>query len=413
MPDSWSDGDGDDADDPDLPLDDDAAAGRPMHPDDRLWRHPSELAWIAPSSAAASLPAPTEPGPRPARVWSLALTSGLTGAALALGMVALIGGLATGGEDGTAVDRFAPTGTAATTPTGLAAVAEAILPSVVRVEAADGTGGTGVVLLDDGHVLTSAHVVAGADEVRLIVADGTSVPAQVIGVDDVTELAVVAPLEGHEGDAAWVPATIGDDDGVDVGEAVVAVGAPYGVRGAPSLSVGVVAAVGRRVGSTRGIALRDMIETDAPVADGAAGGALCDRTGAVVGLTAMADGSGSGYATPIEAAWAVAEALIEEGVVHHVWLGIEGSDLASPSGATVAGLTSAVGVRVERVVAGSPAEAGGLLAGDQLVAVDDHAVASMDDLVVALRAYEPGDEVEVHVERDGDEVVALVTLAER
>ena len=238
-------------------------------------------------------------------------------------------------------------------------------------------------------------------------------PAHVVGIDDVTELAVVAPLEGHADDVVWVPAERSDGDGVAVGDAVVAVGAPYGVRAAPSISVGVVAAVGRRVGSTRGIALRDMIETDAPVAAGAAGGALCDRSGAVVGLTAMADGSGAGYATPIATAWAVAQALIDDGVVHHVWLGIEGSDLASDTESPVAGLSGGAGVAIERVMSGSPAADGGLLPGDRLVAVDDHPVTSMDDLVVALRHYEPGDVVEVHAARGDDEVVLPVTLGER
>jgi S1-C subfamily serine protease len=193
---------------------------------------------------------------------------------------------------------------------------------------------------------------------------------------------------------------------------VVAVGAPYGVRGAPSASFGAVAAVGRRIGSVRGMALRDMIETDAPVAPGAAGGALCDQTGAVVGLTAMADGSGAGFATPIDDAWAVAEALMAEGVVHRVWLGIEGSDVAATAEG-VTGLTSAGGVRIERVLEGSPAAAAGLEAGDQVVGIDDHGIGSMDDLVVALRGYEPGDAVDVRVDRAGTEVVVPVTLAER
>lgn len=414
VPGTWPDGD-DDGDEPDV--------GTPVHPDDRLWRHPSELAWTAPGAgptpppaAASALPAR---GPRPTRHWALAITSGLTGAALALGVVVLFSGAAGRGADpDAAVGRLTSAGTAATTPTGLASVAEAVLPSVVRIEVEDGTsgatGGTGVVLLDDGHVLTSARTVDGATSITLVVADGTAVPAQLVGIDHLTDIAVVAPARGHADDVTWVPASLGEPGDLDVGEAVVAVGAPLSGHRAASVSLGAVAAVGRRISTLRGEALHDMIETDVPVAPSAAGGALCDRSGAVVGLTttSSSETSGTGFATPIDAARAVAEALMHDGVVHHVWLGIEGSDAALASGA-VAGLSSGGGVLVERVLAGTPAEAAGLQAGDLVLAVDDRETASMGELVSTLRGYAPGDEVELDVRRGTEPMTIAATLGER
>lgn len=400
MPGTWPE---DDDAEPDEPV-----ARGPVHPDDRLWRHPSEVAWMAqPSAAGPAAPAAERGG----RVWALAVTSGLTGAALALGVVALVSSLGTS-ADGELDGRVAFTGTAATTPTGLAAVAEAVLPSVVRVEVDGQSGGTGVVVLDDGHVLTSAEVVDGAEDLRLVVSDGTVVPARIVGIDLLTDLAVVAPVAGHGDDVDWTAATLAEGSTPGVGEAVVAVGAARADR-APTISVGVVAAVGTRMGTARGSWLHGLIETDAPIAPGGAGGALCDRTGAVVGLSTSASGdSGAGYATPIDLAWAVAEALMADGEVHHVWLGIEGADLADDDTA-VAGIAHRRGVVVQRVVPGSPAEAAGLLPGDELVAVGDRTLTSMDDLVVALRHHRPGDEVTVAVRRDGEPVDLAVTLAER
>lgn len=412
MPGTWPEGGDDAPDDPDGEADAPAAGG-PVHPDDRLWRHPSELAWLAPAGepiADAAADTDAAAARSGGRVWTLAVTSGLTGAALALGVVALVSTLTAPSERDPA-GRLAFAGTAATTPTGLAAVAESVLPSVVRVEVAGHAGGTGVVVLDDGHVLTSATVVEGAEQVVLLVAGGERVPGRVVGVDRLTDLAVVAPAAGHDDDVVWIPAPLATDDGdLTRGDAVVAVGAADGGR-PPSLSVGVVAALGRRL-ATAGGWLHGMIETDAPVAEGAAGGPLCDRTGTVVGLSTAGDG-GAGYATPIGMARSVAEALVTDGVVHHVWLGIEGTDLAAAAVLPVEGITGARGVAVERVLPGSPAEAAGIEAGDALVSLDGASVGSMDDLVGLLRRYSPGDEVEVRVRRGTGTTELTVTLAER
>jgi putative serine protease PepD len=402
VPGSWSGGDpagDDDADEGELPP--------PVHPDDRLWRHPSEVAWSDPSAT----PAPATPNPaRPSRTWPLALTSALAGAVLALGTVALVGGVGSESADTTAdatTDATLLRDPGTFSPMGLATVAESVLPSVVHIEVDGPDGartGTGVVMFDDGHVLTNAHVVADATTVTLVNADGTALPGRVIGVDRVTDVAVVAPAEGHAADVVWTPATLGSTDGLEVGQVVVAVGAAAGEDAVPSVAFGLVAALGRRVVTAEGDPLHGMIEIDAPVAPTATGGALCDEAGAVIGLsTARADVAGAGYATPIEAAWSVAEALIADGAVHHVWLGIEGSDNSGAGG----------GVLVERVIADSPAEASGLESGDVLVDIAGRPIGTMSDLVVALRAHQPGEIVALAVERGDDLVDVDVTLAER
>ena len=154
-------------------------ARAPVHPDDRLWRHPSEVAWTdRPDVGAGPRRPTTDPD-----AWALALTSALTGAALALGIVALVGGL--GGTDDARDGRRRPTRSRARPRSdarpSLAAIAERSLPSIVRIEVRPPTGdrdGTGIVVLDDGHVLTNAHVVDGADAIELVIADGTAVPGR-------------------------------------------------------------------------------------------------------------------------------------------------------------------------------------------------------------------------------------------
>lgn len=409
MPGTWPDDDGfgdDDADD--TPL------AAPVHPDDRLWRHPSEMAWGVPPPSAAAPAVPPRP---PARTWVVAVASGLTGAALTLGLLVLFTGLtpAGPGPDRT-VDRAGaraelPSSPAAAATAGVVTVAQSVLPSIVRLDVTTTRGalatGSGVVVLDDGHILTAAHVVDEARTITIVQSDGTTVAGRLVGADPVTDLAVVAPVD--HADVDWVPAERGPASELDVGE-------PALVIGAPSVTLGVVSGLGRRVGLTDGGTLHGMVQTDAPIAAGASGGALCDREGRVVGITtaAVAGPPTGGFATPMEAAWPVAEALIEDGVARHGWLGIEGGDL-DVTRVSILGIAGSVrgGVVVDRVVAGSPAEAAGLRAGDVLTRLDGAPLASMSDLVVALRAREPGDRVTLEVERGGRTGRATVELTER
>jgi putative serine protease PepD len=414
---------GDHADD-ELPDDAAAASGgaprRPLPPDDRLWRHPSEL-----TSAPVGGPAKTEvrstPSPRPGRLWTVVVASGVSGAAVALVMAGFLGAF---GDDVTeqVVQRVPADDTPAEVATladdGFVAVAEGVSPSIVRIEGTDsgGVSGSGIVIRDDGTILTNAHVVSGGDSVTIVLADGTGLPGHVIGIDESTDVAVVAVDENHRGGTSWAPAVLGSATDLRVGEPAVAIGSPLGLAGGPSVTVGVVSGLGRRV-VAEGVVLHDMIQTDAPIAQGSSGGALCDSSGAVVGLTTAVAASetgsdGLGFAIPIDVASDIADRLMTDGTVKWVWLGIEGSDL-DPTQASMPGLAEVGGVQVDAVTEGGPAEAAGIAPGDVVVAVDDTRVATMSDLVVALRSYVPGDTVELQVRRGGDDLMMSATLAER
>jgi putative serine protease PepD len=288
----------------------------------------------------------------------------------------------------------------------------------VRIEQTDsgGASGSGIVIRDNGTILTNAHVVSGGDSVTIVLADGTGLPGHVIGIDESTDVAVVAVDENHRGAASWAPAVLGSATDLRVGEPAVAIGSPLGLAGGPSVTVGVVSGLGRRV-VAEGIVLHDMIQTDAPIAQGSSGGALCDRSGAVVGLTTAVAASetgsdGLGFAIPIDVASEIADRLMTDGTVKWVWLGIEGSDL-DPTQASMPGLAEVGGVQVDAVTEGGPAETAGVAPGDVVVAVDDTRVATMSDLVVALRSYVPGDTVELQIRRGGDDLTMSATLAER
>lgn len=354
-------------------------------------------------------------------MWAVALAAGLTGAVLSLGVVAALGGL-----DGDVTERVVERVPANDVPVTLAAagvpgVAASVGPSVVRLElaAADGMRtASGIVLRDDGTVLTNAHALDGATGVTIVRADGIGVAGRVVGADRATDVAVVVVDDPAKADVEWVPAVFGSLDRVEVGETAIAIGSPMGLDGGPSVTVGVVSGLGRRL-AVDGLVLHDLIQTDAAIDPGASGGALCDADGVVVGLmTALAaDGDDepatAGFAIPADLARAVAaELLAGDGELRRAWLGIEGADLATTE-ASVPGIAGMGGVRVVGVDAGGPAALARLELGDVVVAIDGVRLASMSDLVVALRARAPGDVVRIDVLRGGELLALEVELAER
>ena len=398
----------DDADDDASPL------GPPLHPDDRLWRHPSEVVWT-PGGASGDVSGGVPARPKTNRVWPLAMVSGLTGAVLTLGVVVIVGGLNRPVVERT-VERV-PFRQVALAPGGndLAAVAAAVMPSVVRLEIDGAAGmviGSGVVYRSDGIVVTNAHVVDGADAVTIVLNDGVGLPGRVVGSDPLTDIAIVAVDDDHRGATTWLPAVLGSADDLAVGQVAIAIGSPLGLAGEPSVTQGIVSALGRRVVAMDGSSLHDMIQTDASIAEGSSGGALVDASGVVIGITTAVsgDGSGVGFATPIDVVRTVCEQLLGSGEATHAWLGIEGADLER----TMASLLGTPGgVQVNDVVPGSPADAAGLRSGDVLLAVDDQRLSSMSDLVLALRGYRPGDVVTLELRRAALSVTVEATLTER
>jgi putative serine protease PepD len=296
---------------------------------------------------------------------------------------------------------------------GLPTIVESVHPSVVRIESA-GPGGTttgaGVVLLDDGHIVTNAHVVAGAETVTILRADGTTVAGDVLGADADLDLAVIAA----RGDATgWVPAVRGSAGDLQVGDPAVLV-LPTATAGSPTAAVGVVAALQRWVDAGDGTARHGMVQTDLSIGAEGSGGAVCDASGMVVGIaTSVGSVDGLGFATPIEMAWSATESIIADGEVHHVWLGVEGADLDATRSSLLGIDSPGGGVVVLQAMADGPASAAGVQQGDVLVGVDGERVSSMSQLVVALRAHRPGDVVALSVVREGTTHAVDVTLGER
>ncbi len=398
---------------------DDSGFSTPLPLDDRIWRHPSEL-----DRPGGHRRGGARHGRRAGTGWPTSVASGLVGSVLTVGAIVATGIMTEEPQVRETVVRetvvretVAPAmatrvGSGATGGAVVRIAAEAS-PAIVRIEVrgdVDGSG-SGVVFRDDGHVLTNAHVVDQADRIMAVLADGTALEGELVGVDVTTDVAVVKVAQAEP----MPTALLGSATDLAVGQPTVAIGSPLGLLGGSSVTTGVVSALGREVAGQDGPPLLDMIQTDAAIAPGSSGGALLDMRGTVIGITtaiavSQVGSEGLGFAVPIDLAVRVATQLIDVGRAVHVWLGIEGRDLDAAEAAD-AGLRG--GAQVTDVMGGSPADAGGLEAGDIISGVGDQQVPSMSGLVVALRERAPGDVVTLRVVRAGDERQHQITLEER
>ncbi|MGI9032270.1 MAG: peptidase S1 [Acidimicrobiales bacterium] len=388
--------------------DDDAPPFRePPPPDDRLWRHPSEVVVGAPTAP---------PGRSPRPVWAVAGLSALIASLVSSGLVVAVVSSRSPAASNLGVERqmVRPRSVSTVLSSPVVDIAERLRPAIVQLTVVPGgraSTGSGVMFRSDGYLLTNAHVVEGATSIQVSTASGMQLPGRLVGTDAETDTAVVK-LDG----GPFAIATLGSGADLRVGQPAIAIGFPLGLAGGPSVTGGMVSALHRDirpVGATT--TLVDMIQTDAPVSPGSSGGALLDANGAVVGITTAVASSepGSealGFATTIDVARSVADELIRSGRVVHVWLGVEGGDV---DGATATDLDVDGGAMVGHVTSASPAERGGLATRDVIVAVNGRAVRSMGELIVALRAYGPGDRVALEVIRDRQHRTITVTLAER
>lgn len=305
--------------------------------------------------------------------------------------------------------------------TGVAAVADAVLPSVVSIEVTTGasrSSGSGFVLRADGYILTNNHVVAdatGGAPIVVLFADGSEETAEVVGQTTQYDLAVL-----HVDREGLVPLVLGDSDEVVVGQSVVAIGAPLGLEG--TVTTGIVSALNRPVvaGSETDSAFINAIQTDAAINPGNSGGPLVDSSGEVIGITSaiaqppgtlQASGNiGLGFAIPSNQARRTAEELLETGRATYPVIGALVDPYYEGEGVQVA--TEAQGGQ-EPVTPGGPAEAAGLKAGDVIVAIDGRPVTDADELIVAIRARAPGDAVILTVRSaDGSEQDIRVVLDE-
>ncbi|HVM13110.1 MAG TPA: trypsin-like peptidase domain-containing protein [Egibacteraceae bacterium] len=291
----------------------------------------------------------------------------------------------------------------------VAAVAEAVLPSVARVDVAGMRGpgsGSAVIFREDGYLLTNNHVVADVQQVRVTLPDGTPRDAEVVGTDPGSDLAVLR-IEDAEG----LPVPAFAESAPRVGETTIAIGSPFGLEG--TVTAGVVSALNRNV-TTPGAPLVDLIQTDAAINPGNSGGPLVNDRGEVIGInTAIISQSGGnvglGFAIPVATVLPIAEQLVEQGFVEHAQLGIRGQDV-DPAVAELYGLQVTEGAVVVDVEPGSPAEEAGLSRGDIITAIDGEEVDSMAVLVGQIRRYSPGDEVELTVIRGTEERTIEVEL---
>ncbi len=390
-----------------MPFDDDAEADNPgfrppPHPDDRLWRHPSEMRAhpIAPIDGSETRPAPpqiaTPSGDRRrGRPWGAVVAAGTAGAVLAGVGVAVLGV----GErvvERPVTERVAldPTASALEAPaTGATeAVRQRTAPTMVGVEPAGSDGGSGIVVRDDGIVITSAaFVVAGAVPVVRL-PDGRTPRVDLVGTDTTTGLAVLDLAGG-----GYTPSVLATDEELVAGRSVSALGGggPSGI----TTTDGEIGDAERYVGP-QGTAL-DGVEVEGDAETSALGGAVTDERGAVLGVTTAVADDEAWYVAPVAVVDRVADELLTDGVARHCWLGIEGTepgeDAPAPSGTLVAS-----------VVPDTPAALGGIRPGDVIVALDDEEVADMADLIVRLRAHSPGDRVEVTVVRADESRAALL-----
>ncbi|MGH1550025.1 S1C family serine protease [Leifsonia poae] len=245
-------------------------------------------------------------------------------------------------------------------------VAETVLPSVaaVSVRTRSGAGaGSASVISADGHLLTSAHVVAGATGTELSFADGTTVDAEVVGTDPLSDLAVLRARG-----ATPPPLRLGDAARLRVGQLVVALGNPLGLAG--SVTAGIVSALGRSLPTASGRVIDEVIQTDAALNPGNSGGVLADSAGRMVGVNTAVAGIGLGLAVPINASTLeIVEALKSAGRVRRAWLGVAGTKVRlTPEAAAKVG--APMGIRIATVVAGSPAAEAGARPGDIVVSLD-------------------------------------------
>lgn len=289
--------------------------------------------------------------------------------------------------------------------------------------------GSGILIDDQGHVLTNAHVVDGSSSVTVKFGDGDALDAKVLGVDDSTDVAVLAVDPGQV-DAK--PLELGDSDAVAVGDPAVAIGNPYGLD--RTVTTGIISALQRQISAPNGFTISDVLQTDAAINPGNSGGPLIDGQGRVIGINSQiatgTNGEGStgiGFAVPINTAKQVASQIIDDGSVEHAYLGIEGADLDGQL-ADVLNLAVDEGALVQKVTPGGPADQAGLEGGDATVdengqkvlaggdvitAVDGQPVTGMDDLISAINGKEPGDTVTLDVLRDGETQQIDVELGNR
>lgn len=287
-------------------------------------------------------------------------------------------------------------------------VAETVTPHVAAVEMTSTRrngrfrvgAGSAVLFTEDGYLLTNSHVVSGTHQGHAAFADGSRTDLELVGVDPLSDLAVV------RGKAPKVaPAQFGDAETLRVGQLVIAVGNPLGLAG--SVTAGVVSGLGRSIpvwaGGNRRV-IEDVIQTDAALNSGSSGGALADAHGRIVGINTAVAGAGLGLAVPINTTTRrIISALLKDGRVRRAYLGVVSTPIRLNASAVIR-TGQRDGLRVVEVLAASPADRAGLQAGDIILTAGSRPVSNAESLQKLLFADAIGQPLQIRVLRDGREV---------
>ena len=268
--------------------------------------------------------------------------------------------------------------------------------------------GSAVVIDEEGYLVTNYHVVAGATEIRVQMADGRIANPQVVGYDAETDLAV---LKVDLGELTAIP--LGRSSELRIGDVVLAIGNPYGLT--KTVTQGIVSATGR--GSLRLTTFENFIQTDAAINEGNSGGALINSAGQLVGINTaiLAQDSGTegiSFAIPVDLVRGVVDDIKLNGRVIRGWVGLQPDELTRAETAAL-GLDPNVGIILSEVFEGGPAEAAGLMRGDVVLAIDDEPIRSRQQALLLVAAMTPGDTVDFTAWRDGGRFTASITVAER
>jgi len=386
---------------------------------------------IAPDPAAPVQPVhPVPPFPhRPARSMAAAmLAAGLVVGSIGGGAVgALLASHRTIASNPTPGAATVASGVAAPAPSpgSFAAIYQQVRGGVVTITTSVSRSGarsfsqaegSGIVVNKQGDILTNAHVVGSSSQVQVTFSDGHTATAQVKGVDQSADLAVVQVAASDQ----LHPLTAGNSDALQVGETALAIGSPFGLQG--SFTAGIISGLNRSSTAPTGRALTGMIQTDAPINPGNSGGALLDARGQLIGINdsiqSPVEGNvGVGFAIPINRAESLLPSLEKGIAIQHPALGITAQTLTATTASQLGITGQTSGVLVIDTAAGGPAAAAGLhgsgqadASDDIITAIDGHTLTTIDQLTQYLDTKKVGDRVTLSVTRNGRHISVGVTL---
>jgi S1-C subfamily serine protease len=374
------------------------------------------------------------------------VAAAVLGGAVAVGATALLGGL---GGDTTVVTQTTSAASSQPVASGgrmsISEIYKRAAPGVVQITSTtNGTTqvdpffgdqfqtppqqalGSGFVLDKAGHIVTNFHVVQGADDINVGFSNRDTVKAKVVGTDESTDLAV---LRVQVSASALTPLPLGDSDGLEVGDQVVAIGNPFGL--VRTATAGIISALQRNIASPNNFTIGHVIQTDAPINHGNSGGPLLNTSGQVIGVNSKIEtgdtGNGNvgiGFAVASNTVKNVVAQLLRTGKVDHAYIGVLGQAITSDLARTFK-LPVSAGVLVQAVRKGTGAAKAGLRAGDTQVVVagetyvlggdiivgaDGKQISAIDQLTDVVAAHKPGDKIKLQIYRDAKKTSVKVTL---